>query len=240
MLRRYVVFLSALLVNIVVIKVLWDTRRDLVTLIVPTVFALIPLVNSSFKERSATTLVPAKEYGLRLRFLVPYGICMIFSSIEFVGFVSAIVSLTVQELTIRLKEITLVASILFLPLGYPWLYMSGRWMGRRSMLNMRTLVGMLGVVASSVLAVCLVLAFGEIAQRSSNIDTGLKISFVYQFLSTLVLTLLPALYGYWRGRRQIVGAYMGYLLNKAPDTTRDAIFDLAYEEVVRHQSSAKP
>ena len=57
---------------------------------------------------------------------------------------------------------------------------------------------------------------------------------------TLLLTALPSIYGYWRVRRRIVGAYMGYLLNRTTDTIRGEIFDLAFEEVAKQQSGAIP
>lgn len=240
--HRWVVFLSVVVANIVLVKFFWEGHPEIVMMIAPAIFGLVPLINKWIKERQPPRLLTVQEFGLQWPVLFLYGIVMIFVSLQFIGFIAVFVSgLLANSREQLIIAIGILSFVVFLFWGYPLFFISGRWMGRRSMLRLSIYKGMFGVLVTSILAVLVSVVLGLITiwyLPNHPLQSLPSVPF-FEYAFFLVLILLPSLYGYWRGRRQIVGAYMGYLLNKTPDDIRNSIFDLAYEEVVRLQRETK-
>ena len=256
MLNPWVIYLIAVVINFFIVLILWEKHQALTGMLVTSILGLVPLINSTIKERKASTLVSVKGFGLRWRILVMFGTLMVFVSFQLVGIitgaivglVSAVKNMSTPEAA-ELASVVIVVVVLFW--GCPLLFLCGRWMGRRSMPQLSISKGIFGVFAATALAGVLSNALDFLA-TTLTADTGTMPGITYRMqelrseipiyilmpivLVVLVLITLPALFGYWRGRRQIIGAYMGYLLHKAPDKTRKTIVDLAYEETMQNRT----
>ena len=135
------------------------------------------------------------------------------------------------------------ATVSLVLLGSPLLYLAGRLMGRRGVSGM-TLFG-----GGSAVCIALAVAFGTsflttwlisgsiYFETMSNIwIQGDVAQYLGMFLAVMfigAITLIPSFVGYWRGRLQVEGAYMVYVLAKLTPEGRDSIFGLAHDEARR-------
>ena len=118
-----------------------------------------------------------------------------------------------------------------LPILLVGTYLLGKWVSWRCARN-----GILAVVLIALLTAFLnrltdffILTPGEfqaLFQREKTIP-NLAPFFLVQFVSISV----PGLLGFWRGRRERMSKYMGYLLSALPEETRNSLVDLAFDEV---------
>ena len=256
MLNPWAIHVSAVVICLVIVRIAWDKHQGLTTLLVSSILGLGPLINSTIRERKGPTLVNVKGFGLRWRILVLYGTLMVFVSLQLVGVVtgsilgliSAVMNLPIEKAAELTPLVILVVIILW---GIPLFFTCGRWMGRRSMLQLSISRGIFGVFAATGLAIALTRIVDLLANtlmtgtetmpgvtyRMQEIRSEIPyFLFIPIVLVVTALATLPALLGYWRGRRQIIGAYMGYLLHKAPEETRKSIVDLAYEETLQERN----
>lgn len=253
MLNPLVVYLFAVVIGFAIAFFTWDKDPSLAGLLFTAIIALVPIVNSKIKERIAPTLLSVKGFSLRWRNLVFYGAVIMFLSIQVVGIITGVIVASVGAVGGVSPETGLVRLISLVTLafwGFPLFLICGRWMGRRSMLQLSIPKGIFGVIAASVLApvaseILDLLTVAIVADTS--ISPGMRSS-IEQFASkplivrvldasiVSVFSILFSLFGYWRGRRQIIGAYMGYLLRKAPGKVRQTIVDLAYEETMQERN----
>lgn len=248
--HRWKTFLAAVVVNGVVVGLFWRDHPQFVMMIAPAVFAGVPLVNTWIEERANPTPVSVQGFGLHWRALVLFGALMMFISIQLTGLVSLLLTSRILEFTLgmfleqipiyRVGEFEAEAwqvtfgitlELVLLLWGCPLFFLVGRWMGRRSMVNVPTARRVLGVVYASAISVAATTMASLLASGGNM--AGLSVSVV-----VLPLVLVPALCGYWRGRRQVLGAYMGFLLTKVPESTRDIIVGLAYDEVTKPKTGA--
>ena len=128
--------------------------------------------------------------------------------------------------------------------GCPLFFLVGRWMGRRSMAHVPMARRVLAVVCASAISV---VASTMVALLTLSGALGVEYRATQEALSymdvlssgtvVLLFVFVPALCGYWRGRRQVLGAYMGFLLTKVPQGTRDIIVELAYQEAAKSPAS---
>ena len=89
---------------------------------------------------------------------------------------------------------------------------------------------MLGGMVSAFIAFYLAIALSLLL----NVITGVEFEMPTSEISVVVIWLCVisagivtlCLYGYWRGRRQTLGAYMQYVLRKVTPSARDAIVEL--------------
>ena len=257
--HRWKTFFVAVVVNGVVVGLFWRDHLQLVLMITPAVFAGLPLVNTWIEERGNPTPVSVQGFGLQWRSLVLFGALMMFISVQLTGLVSLLLASRILEFTLgmfllqmpidRFSELEAgarqaalgVTSELVLVLwGCPLFFLIGRWMGRRSMVRVPTARRVLGVVYASAISVAvsstapLLALTGILGAEAPSRIAPEELSYMTVLSSSLVILLLvlvPALCGHWRGRRQVLGAYMVFLLTKVPESTRDVIVGLAYEEV---------
>ena len=256
MLNPWAIYLLAVVISLIIVLIAPDKHQRLSETLAASILALAPLINSTIREREAPTLVTVKGFGLRWRILVLYGTLMVFVSLQVLGIitgaiigeVSAVMYLSTPEAAELVPSVIVVVGLFW---GCPFLFICGRWMGRRSMLQLSKSKGIFGVVAATVLAAVLSNILDFLA-KALTAHTGtlpgityrmqeLRSEIPYYILIPIVLVVLafatlPALFGYWRGRRQIIGAYMGYLLHKAPENTRETIVELAYEETMQERN----
>ncbi len=254
--HRWKTFLAAVVVNGVVVGLSWRDYPQLVMMIAPAVFAGVPLVNTWIEERGHPTPISVQGFGLQWRSLVLFGALMMFISVQLTGLVSLLLTSRILEFTLgmfllqipfeqfseleagaRQAALGAAAGPVLVLWGCPLFFVVGRWMGRRSMLSVPTARRVLGVVYATAISVA-----ASTAASLFTLTGAPELSYLAVLLSslaTLLLVLVPALCGHWRGRRQVLGAYMGFLLTKVQESTRDIIVELAYEEATKPNGGRK-
>jgi hypothetical protein len=159
---------------------------------------------------------------------------MVFAAMQFA---SGIGGLAVLMLEIPHEKLPMAIGGATFFIVFPTVFFVGRWVGRRGIANGLMAVFLIGLVArigASLLDVA-VLSRDELTLFFGDGFTALPI--VGQMASGVVLFFVLGALGYWRGRRQRLGSYLGYLLVNVPDASRHAIVDLAFEEARRASGS---
>jgi hypothetical protein len=119
--------------------------------------------------------------------------------------------------------------LIFWPVSISAAYLSGRWVGSRGSGR--------GVIAT-LLLIILTVAIGLLAdfimpEEAYESVTNVKRNFVSLLrqagIQAAVLAV-PALLGYWRGRKLRLAKYLYYLLGVLPAETRDTVVELAFDE----------
>lgn len=239
--RREVVLVAAVvLINVVVI--IAENTRAFMTL--GLVNGLVPVVIRWLREwqHKVKTL---EGFGWTWRVTVIYGSLLMYISLQFgnmIGgvFLGAIVVAITgagPELTVALINLASTLSIVFL--GIPLLYLAGRVMGRRmtpssSLSQGITAIGIAGslAVVASVATTAVAADPTLFASMWEPLVAG-SWSTALQMVVGMLVILVPAWIGYYRGRRQRLGAYMAYVLNRMTADTRKTIVALAYQEAVK-------
>jgi hypothetical protein len=128
-------------------------------------------------------------------------------------------------------------AVLAILVGMPLIYLSGRWIGRRSGGGGWWLV-ILAVIVTRVVATALDLIFlpktflATMANELGDGSYGPTYIIKQIGFGALLMSAISVL-GYWRGRRQHLSEYLAQLLKRIAPEARTAIIELAYEEARR-------
>jgi len=149
----------------------------------------------------------------------------------FAGITAAALGAAPDKLPVAITVISLLVV-------WPAVFLLGRWVGRRSDAH-----GLLAIFLIALVARTGATLFDFAMNAGDDILMAL-----YGDGSTIALKLAVGVavifaigaVGYWRGRRQRLGCYLGYLLRNVPDATQHAIVDLAFEEAGRVAGSNAP
>lgn len=220
-------------------------------LVMGLVNGLIPLIILWHRERRATVKT-FDEFGWRWRLVIIYGTLLAFVSLQLASAVGGVLIGLLMVTPLRmfllvqgLQELLVTAALLLW--GVPLLYVSGRLVGRRAASDMSIYSGVFSVAAASVCAILVSVVFNRVLAGPAffgQIQDALRETgsyYTYLLLSVLVglsMVLLPSLCGYARGRRQGVGAYMNYVLNKVPLDSREVIVSIAHQEAAKKAASS--
>ena len=246
------VYIFSLVVASVTVYFLWENKRLLAT-IQPAIVGLPFLIDLLSRERRTPGILPVEEFGWKWRNLVICGAFLVFLALQLVGAVAGLIVASVVEGNVVLSllpaiEVDLlqdVAPIAMLAWGLPIFYLSGRWTGRRARRAAAVRLGILTIVSASVLGVLVSVATTlvlsgviENALLSQILNERGLPDFFLEALWTSVLVASAMFLGYWRGRRQVSGTYLSYLLAKASAEARQKIVALAHDEAVRGADGA--
>jgi hypothetical protein len=111
----------------------------------------------------------------------------------------------------------------------PTMFLVGRWVGRRSVSKGIAVIFLICVIArtTATLIDLTLLSTQEFAA------TYREMTFLQQILFGTALLFAVGCWGYWRGRRQRLAAYLTYLLGRVPTDTLEAIVKLAFVQASR-------
>jgi hypothetical protein len=161
-------------------------------------------------------------FGLSQQRLILYGTLILFATMNLVsGFAGVLIGMSGY----KFEESGAIVKGLAAIIVFPTAFLVGRWIGRRSV--SRGLVTVFLVAACARVATTLL----DLALASSDeiiAFTGMAIW--QQIVIGVVFLFLFGSWGYWRGKRQRLAAYLTYLLGRVSADTREAIVDLAFAE----------
>jgi hypothetical protein len=172
--------------------------------------------------------------------MVAYGTVVLWGVVETFGFIvgfsfAAATGQTtanagyLQGIAITLVVVQIVAA-----------YFLGRWIGSRT--SRRGIVAMLLVaplfaaanVASDVLGMP-----GELYAATFGSEPWEFFGVLKRIIFISLITIVPGLIGYWRGKRQSLSKYLHYLLSVLPPQTRDTVVELAFDEAQKVSAAAR-
>ena len=246
------VYIGAIVFAGLTVYLLWENKR-LLGAIEPAILGLPFLIDLLSRERRKPGILRVEEFGWKWRNLVLGGALMTFLSLQLVGGVAGLIVSSVIEAnpvvrllgTTEIEVLETVVPIVLLTWGLPMFYLSGRWIGRRARRAAAVRRGVLAVVGTSILAVLvslvMTLALSSVLENAllQDITSGLATEdLLLEALTTSALVASAMLLGYWRGRRQVSGTYLGYLLAKVRPEARQAIVTLAHDEALHGAGGA--
>jgi len=213
--------------------------------IAATIIGGVPYIRESLdkyitvrKHPEGLRVVPLGRFALKPQRLVLYGALMLFAAIQFSSFFGGIIA-AILEVTPE-KMPTAIKASAFL-IVFPAAFLIGRWVGRRSEGNGLLsifLIAVLSRIAASLLDWA-ALSHDELANfLNGQTDTeAISSALAMQIGGGIFIFVVLGALGYWRGRHQRLGSYLGYLLKNIPVSTRHAIVDLAFDEANRVERS---
>jgi hypothetical protein len=152
----------------------------------------------------------------------------------FVGIVFAIAAAGNTEIA------TKAGLYMSLPVMMVGAYFVGRWIGTRTRSYGIAVVFLMAFLVSLMAhAFDMSISSAQFFQSIMGAAKSIHLFFL-QLVATFVFQLPTALLGYWRGSRRRVTKYFDYLLAVLPADTKNAIVDLAYQEVQARKVSTPP
>jgi hypothetical protein len=126
-----------------------------------------------------------------------------------------------------------IAILAYLPVFMVGFYLLGKWVSWRGARN-----GLLAVILIALLTALLIKLLDfvvlppnewkDLYEQEKSVSSMLVV-----MLPQIAFVAVPALIGFWRGRRHRTTKYMDYLLSALPEETRNSLVDLAYDEVTK-------
>jgi hypothetical protein len=200
----------------------------------------IPAVHQLLqKSGSRLSLSPKKRgvvslqgYTMPVVMLAFYGILIMLSMSEMMGFLAGAAALAAGVAVEKLGNILALAIVPQMIVAY----FVGRWIGVRSRSK--------GLLA--VLAVAFFVPLIDLVIILLRPDLGKPFFPQKPTIAELLIVLLvsavklgvPALFGFWRGRVIQLSRYLAYLLRALPQDSRDALVNLASDEAKRLASNS--
>jgi len=212
--------------------------------IATTIIGGVPYIRESLDKYLATRthpqgvpLVSLGRFALTPQRLILYGVLMLFSAMQLASAYGGIIASSFDLTSGGVLNAIRFTSILVV---FPVTFLIGRWVGRRSEskgLLVILLIALIARVGASILDFVLT-SPEELVSLLSGLGEGspLLLLVVQNIIGIPLFFAIGAL-GYWRGRHQRLGSYVGYLLRNVPESTRHAIVDLAFEEAKRTSSA---
>jgi hypothetical protein len=174
-------------------------------------------------------------FGLPVPRLVLYGSLILFATMNLSAFFAGI---TAAALGAAPDKLPIAITVISLLVVWPAVFLIGRWVGRRSDVH-----GLLAVFLIALVGRTGATLFDFAMNAGDDILTALygngSMIALKLAVGVAVIFAIGAL-GYWRGTRQRLGCYLGYLLRNVPDASQHAIVDLAFEEAGRVAGSNAP
>ncbi len=241
----WLVFVVSVAVKAAIVFASNDYRQGLI-LAGPTVFLeLFPVLMSNRTDKWSSTVRTLDTFGRQGSSLIPLGVLMMLAILCLGNFVAVAVSellrsdesMPEQLLSFHMPSLPALGlgELLYFIIAAPIVFLVGRWMGRRLAPNAPTAQGAGNVVAAHFcgMAMPMFLILTLVMRESAQFDSSQLL------VSALLLAMLlfVSLYGYQRGRRQVLGVYMAHLLDRVSETARNEILALAYSEAVAYQRS---
>lgn len=177
------------------------------------------------------------RFGVPAARVVLYGTLMLVAVMQAAGVIGMLVSSIINNrLDFDGSAFVPTLSLVVYLTVYPAAFLIGRWVGRRSArygLLSVFLIALLGRTLTTAIDALLVPGDFEKILQTFFGSGSMASNIAWQIISGTVLFSVVGALGYWRGRRQRLGSYLGYLLKNVPEPARLAIVDLAFEEADR-------
>ncbi|MDR4493376.1 MAG: hypothetical protein R3B74_02930 [Nitrospirales bacterium] len=194
----------------------------------------IPYIRESLEKeelklshhRTNHTVLSFEGFGFSPPRLILYGTLILFAAMQLSSGLGGIIA---SLAGVGMKDIMNFIGVFAFIIVFPAVFLTGRWVGRRGVSKGIVTIFLISVfarVAASLLDL-LMLPSDELALYLGEIGIWEQMG-----IGTVVFSLIGC-WGYWRGRRQRLAAYLTYLLGRVSTDTRDAIVELAYTEASR-------
>lgn len=239
----WTVFLIGLVVKAGIIMFSNELRRGLMLAGLTTFVELLPALTTYRHDRQASAVRKYDEFGRRGDSLVPLGSMLMLASISLGFFVTVAILNSLPEVAPSAPDVLSLQvpglpalgvgdTVLFLCVA-PLAFVVGRWMGRSQRPNASMAQGAGNVAAAHICGMAVPMILVLTVARAGG---GFQESQVVVSTLVLVLLLCVALYGQRRGHRQVRGAYVAHLLDRASPLDQEEILKLAYDKAVAHQA----
>lgn len=201
------------------------------------IIGVVPYIRESLDKLLAARehphgipLLSLGRFGLSQQRQILYGSLMVFAAMQFAAFYGGILD---GILKIESEyQLVLVYGITILVV-FPTAFLVGRWVGHRSVSHGLLTIFLIGFIARTTATFLdLFLTEPKVLELLLNsVGEGFTLFHVIKQIATgSVLFFVLGALGYWRGRSQRLGRYLGYLLKNVPDATQHAIVELAFEK----------
>ena len=239
----WTVFAVGLVIKAGIIMSSNELRRGLMLAGLTAFVELLPALATYRHDRQASAVRTYDEFGRRGESLVPLGSLLMLASISLGFFVTVVILDSLPEvapgapdaLSLQVPGLPALGvgdTVLFMCVA-PLAFVVGRWMGRSQRPNASMAQGAGTVAAAHICGMAIPMILVLTVARAGD---GLPESQVIVSTLVLVLLLCVALYGQRRGHRQVLGAYVAHLLDRASKLDQEEILKLAYERAVAHQA----
>ena len=239
----WTVFAVGLVVKVGIVMSSTELRRGLMLAGLTAFVELLPALATYRHDRRTSAVRTYDEFGRRGESLVPLGSLLMLASISLGLFVTTAIRESLPDLALDgpdvlslqvpgLPALGVGDAILFMCVA-PLAFVVGRWMGRSQRPNASMAQGAGNVAAAHLCGMAIPMILVLTAARAGD-----ELPQSQVVVSTLVLMLLlcVALYGQRRGHKQVLGAYVAHLLDRASTHDQKEILDMAYERAVAHQA----
>lgn len=177
-------------------------------------------------------IMPLAGFQLAWGWQLLYGLLLMFAGLQLASGIGGLAAAVSGADEAGAGVIIMVVSAF---VGIPVMFLGGRWIGRRSPSG-RWWLPIVAVVLTRSAATAIDFAFVRPDAFENMFGQTPSMTFAAtQIGGGSLLFGVPALIGYWRGRRQHLATYLGYLLKRIDRETRTAIIALAYEEAARER-----
>ena len=220
-----------------------ELRRGLMLAGLTTFVELLPALATYRHDRRASAVRKYGEFGRRGESLVPLGSLLMLASISLGLLVNSAIRDSLPEvapgapdaLSLQVPGLPALGvgdTILFMCVA-PLAFLVGRWMGRSQRPSASMAQGAGNVAAAHIcgMAIPMILVLMAAQTEGELQESQILVSTLF-----LILLLCVALYGQRRGHRQVLGAYVAHLLDRASTPDQEEILKLAYERAVAHQA----
>ena len=240
----WIVFAVGMVVKVAIVRASNEVRQGLMLAGLTAFVELLPALASYRNDRQTSSVKTLDSFGRRGDSLVPLGSLLMLASISLgmVVTVGITNSLPPDELGVPqllsfqvpgLPALSIGDTVLLMSVA-PMAFVVGRWMGRALTPNAPMTQGAGNVFAAHIcgMVIPMYLVLTRASTESPTFDGS-------QFLvSTIILMLLlcVSLYGYRRGRKQVLGVYMAHLLDRTSYGDQQDILQLAYDKAVANQA----
>ena len=239
----WTVFAVGLVVKAGIVIFSNELRQGLMFAGLTTFVELLPALATYRHDRQASVVRTYGEFGRGGDSLVPLGSLLMLASISFGFFVTAAILDSLpdgalgapESLSLQVPGLPALGvgdTILFICVA-PLAFVVGRWMGRSQRPNASVAQGAGSVAAAHICGMWIPMI---LVLTMVGVDGVLPKSQAVVSTLVLVLSLCVALYGQRRGHKQVLGAYVAHLLDRASTHDQEEILELAYERAAAHQA----
>lgn len=188
------------------------------------------LVERKIRSGSAPKagVVPLQSYTIRTLIMLVYATFAFVLVFEISSLLSAPAAALASSVDVDLEDFVATAGVLAFPMVVMGVYIVSRWVGIRAG-RVAFWVAPSSLVLGRLLDYCLLPFLGENA-RTVLLRLLSQVLFNPGVYIALMILILVALFGAWRGSSIRRGVYFNQLLSKLPRPSQEALLELVYEE----------
>ena len=244
---RWLVYGTSVILKAALVYFNDDYTRGLMNAGLTVFVDLVPVMASSKVDRWNPSVRTLDTFGRQGSSLISLGALMMLGALCLGNFVALAVNESLISDSSRIAGIELrsfhvpgipalsTGDILLFMFVAPITFVIGKWMGRGLTPSVPMAQGAGNVLAAYMFG----MAMPMVVILAYAVPTDPMVDGQQLLVSALILLLLLVvlLYGYQRGHKQVLGAYITHLLARLPVNDRDEILKRAYSAAVAHQGA---